>query len=427
MATELTPDFFDNVVVKMNAAVDSLVRATGTVQRAKAEIELLQQVEVAKKFMIAILWESTDRAALQEIFGGDLARVCRVRAVLEQLQLAKLSTGTQRLSQCLLACQSIQDVLADLGFASALRKIQEEQSKAMASRFAGVEGAEDKASAQKQPDSAAEPAGEPKGAEERKKPTNEADVQVTDSVKGDEVAEAPVAHGPRGSDFLVGAELAEDSDESQGTPPDDVQEVRSFSSLSSKLSDFGSGLMHTAGYALCGVRSKATEIVQTADRRLGELMHRTNTDAGEVAESIIVEVVRVEDLGASAHRMGDLASSIAQDVGVSKKKPRKVYVALQLGKNRVRTSAKRLNEDNTHGDFCSRHLMDLTANDRTLKVHVFDKRRVQSVLRGDPLIGEGTLRLDEVGSGIEEGEVKLTRAAQPMGQVFLKYKFMEFK
>ena len=28
----------------------------------------------------AILWESTDRASLQEIFGGgDLARVCRVR------------------------------------------------------------------------------------------------------------------------------------------------------------------------------------------------------------------------------------------------------------------------------------------------------------------------------------------------------------
>ena len=75
-------------------------------------------------FVQAILWESTDRAALQDIFGGDLARVCRVRdawpsyrwnslpatllmffeAVLEQLQLVKLTTGTQRLSQCCLVC-----------------------------------------------------------------------------------------------------------------------------------------------------------------------------------------------------------------------------------------------------------------------------------------------------------------------------------
>lgn len=35
----------------------------------------------------------------------------------------------------------------------------------------------------------------------------------------------PVVHGPRSPDFLVGAELAEDSDESQETPPDDVQQA----------------------------------------------------------------------------------------------------------------------------------------------------------------------------------------------------------
>ena len=146
----------------MNDAVDSLLCATGTVQRAKAEIELLQQVELARKFMIAILWGSTDRSSLQEIFGGDLARVCRVRAVLEQLQLEKLATGSQRLSQCLLACQSIQDMLADLGFANALRKMQEEQSKAMASRFAG-KPEDNVATVEKKPDSpVAEPEGESK-------------------------------------------------------------------------------------------------------------------------------------------------------------------------------------------------------------------------------------------------------------------------
>ena len=424
MAVELTPEFIDNVVKKMNAAVDSLLCATGTVQRAKAEIELLQQVELAQKFMIAILWESTDRSSLQEIFGGDLARVCRVRAVLEQLQLEKLSTGGQRLSQCLLACQSIQDVLADLGFANALRKMQEEQSKAMASRFAG-KPEEDVTTVEKKPDSPdAEPAGESKELEPTK---NKADLQVSENAAAQqEDVQERVAHGPRSPEFLVDAELAEDSDESHGTPPDDGQEGKSFSSLSSKISDISSGLVATAGYALCGVRTKASELAESAERQFGFLRNKSK-DAGEVAESIIVEVVRVADLGASEHRLGDLAASLAQGV-VGKKRPRRVYVSLQLGKNKVRTSARRLLEDNLNGEFASRHLLDLTANDRILKVQVFDKRRVQSVLRGDPMIGEGTLEFEAViGSGILEGEVKLKRAAMSMGQVFLKYKFMEFK
>ena len=44
----------------------------GSVQCAKAEIELLQQVELARKFMIAILWESTDRSSLQRSLEGTL-------------------------------------------------------------------------------------------------------------------------------------------------------------------------------------------------------------------------------------------------------------------------------------------------------------------------------------------------------------------
>ena len=186
--------------------------------------------------------------------------------------------------------------------------------------------------------------------------------------------------------------------------------------------------MATAGYALCGVRTKASELAESAERRFG--FRRTSRDAnGEVAngESLIVEVVRVADLGASEHRLGDLAPSFAHGV-VGKRRPHRVYVSLQLGKNKVRTSARRLLEDNLNGEFASRHLLDLTANDRTLKVQVFDKRRVQSVLRGDPVIGEGTLEFEAViGSGILEGEVKLKCAAMSMGQVFLKYKFMEFK
>ena len=115
-----------------------------------------------------------------------------MRAVLEQLQLEKLSTGSQRLSQCLLACQSIQDVLADLGFAYALRKMPEEQSKAMASRFAG-KPEDDVATVEKKPDSApdAEPEGESK---ELERTENRADLQFSSPEGG-----CPADCGPRPS------------------------------------------------------------------------------------------------------------------------------------------------------------------------------------------------------------------------------------
>ena len=65
--------------------------------------------------------------------------------------------------------------------------------------------------------------------------------------------------------------------------------------------------------------------------------------------------MRVADLGASEDRFGDLAASFAHGV-VSLKRPCRVYVSLQPGRNKVRTSARRLLEDNLNGEFASRIL-----------------------------------------------------------------------
>ncbi|CAE7241116.1 unnamed protein product, partial [Symbiodinium natans] len=127
LGNKLTAAHFDDVVVKLHAAVESLLQSRGHVQSTKAEIELLTQVEVARRLMIDSLYEPDDRKALKEIFGGDLARVCRVRVALEQLDPATIPRAGQQLSKCLMACQSIEDVLADLGFSRALQEAKEQQ------------------------------------------------------------------------------------------------------------------------------------------------------------------------------------------------------------------------------------------------------------------------------------------------------------
>ncbi len=202
-------------------------------------------------------------------------------------------------------------MLADLGLANALQKMQEDQSKAMASRFAG-KLEDDVATVEKKPDS---PDAEPKG-ESLLWPTA-LEVLIFWWTQG--WPKTPMNH-------------MEDSDESHETPPEDGQEGRNFSSLSRKISDISSGLLATAGYALCGVRAKASKLAESAERRFG--FRRTSKDAnGEVAngESLIVEVVRVADLGASqlasSWRFGCLVRAWCI---VGKTRPRRVYVSLQL-------------------------------------------------------------------------------------------------
>ncbi|CAJ1375701.1 unnamed protein product [Effrenium voratum] len=414
---QLTAEYFDNATAKMQSAVDGLLRSTGKVSSAKAEIEIFTQVEVARRFMIAVLWEATDRVALQEIFGGDLARVCRVRAVLEYLETLKLTTGTQRLNQCMMACHSIEDVLADLGFSRALREMQELQTKAMASRF-------EAATAEARSGGAlASPASAPvESVPETPTPSTD-DVDALDDVS--DASAQVAAPASTGEDFFVGAgEILEGFSDSDGTPEEEAH------SFSKRLVDFGSGLASTAGYALSEARSRASEMAQRADRQLGisETFSRrrlVGTSEGG-SGSLIVEVVSVSDLGASEYRrLGDLTANFAADTGVTKKRPRKVYVALQLGNSKVRSQAKRL-ENDTGRDFGSRHLLSLTESQRTLVVRVFDKRKVHLGILGDPLVGEGSLAFPAVlGPGIARGEVQLKRGQQVNGQVLLKYKLVD--
>eukprot|EP00439_Symbiodinium_sp_Y106_P071717 s694_g12.t4 len=215
---------FDEVVVKLHAATESLIRSSGHVQSTKAEIELLTQVEVARKFMIASLHEPDDRKALHEVFGGDLARVCRV--ALEQLDSVVSPSAGQRLSQCLMACRSIEDVLADLGLSRALLEAEEEQRQALAERHAKL--------------------GEPgscRGCASPDDPDAASPVAMTN----------PQIHAIANDFFICAGEIRDAADS-------DEQDEAQLQSFTKRLSELASDIVTGAGGAMTDARARAVQL-----------------------------------------------------------------------------------------------------------------------------------------------------------------------
>ncbi|CAE7291434.1 unnamed protein product [Symbiodinium sp. CCMP2592] len=222
----LTAAQFDEVVVRLHAAAESLIRSSGHVQSTKAEIELLTQVEVARKFMIASLHEPDDRKALHEVFGGDLARVCRVRVALEQLDSVVSPSAGQRLSQCLMACRSIEDVLADLGLSRALLEAEEEQRQALAERHAKL----------------GEP-GSSRGCASPDDPDTASPVAMSN----------PQIHAIANDFFICAGEIRDATDS-------DEQDEAQLQSFTKRLSELASDIVTGAGGAMTDARTRAVQL-----------------------------------------------------------------------------------------------------------------------------------------------------------------------
>eukprot|EP00929_Paragymnodinium_shiwhaense_P054658 TRINITY_DN27407_c0_g1_i5.p1 TRINITY_DN27407_c0_g1~~TRINITY_DN27407_c0_g1_i5.p1 ORF type:complete len:627 (+),score=158.55 TRINITY_DN27407_c0_g1_i5:107-1987(+) len=124
---QLMVECYDTMLLKMEAAVEDILEATGKVVRLrKAEFALLKLLEHARDYMIAVLQSETgDRQLLQSIFGGDCLRITRTRAVLDGVQFSSMHDADMRPSTCRTACESIEQVLQDLGLGFALRQAQE--------------------------------------------------------------------------------------------------------------------------------------------------------------------------------------------------------------------------------------------------------------------------------------------------------------
>jgi len=114
-------------LLQVDAAQSSKVKLT------KAELDFLQHTIAARDFMMATLSSGgTDRRRLREIFGGDCVRISRTRAVLESVRLSEaLYTTDDPVDKCINACESVENVLGDLGLGWTLKRAQENERKVL--------------------------------------------------------------------------------------------------------------------------------------------------------------------------------------------------------------------------------------------------------------------------------------------------------
>ncbi|CAJ1356332.1 unnamed protein product [Effrenium voratum] len=124
------------MLAQMEVAYRRVETCTSRVKLESAEINLLKVLEQARDVMTASLM-SVSRELLQEVFGGSCFRTAKIRAVLDALRLSPDRAGDLRLQGCRNACESVEQVLKDLGLGAALRKAQEAESQALAQEAAG--------------------------------------------------------------------------------------------------------------------------------------------------------------------------------------------------------------------------------------------------------------------------------------------------
>eukprot|EP00931_Biecheleriopsis_adriatica_P082514 TRINITY_DN55953_c0_g1_i1.p1 TRINITY_DN55953_c0_g1~~TRINITY_DN55953_c0_g1_i1.p1 ORF type:complete len:322 (-),score=49.15 TRINITY_DN55953_c0_g1_i1:58-984(-) len=124
MANDGIPTSMDEILKNIGVAVANIETFQGSpVKLAKAEFDLLVQLEVARDVMQKILKDG-DRQVLLDIFGGDSGdcmRIARLRAVCELVHFSDMNAGDQRLQTCLRACESVEGVVRDQGLGERLK------------------------------------------------------------------------------------------------------------------------------------------------------------------------------------------------------------------------------------------------------------------------------------------------------------------
>eukprot|EP00403_Amphidinium_massartii_P014322 CAMPEP_0178425794 /NCGR_PEP_ID=MMETSP0689_2-20121128/28903_1 /TAXON_ID=160604 /ORGANISM="Amphidinium massartii, Strain CS-259" /LENGTH=633 /DNA_ID=CAMNT_0020047461 /DNA_START=33 /DNA_END=1932 /DNA_ORIENTATION=- len=124
-----------------------------------------------------------------------------------------------------------------------------------------------------------------------------------------------------------------------------------------------------------------------------------------------VEVLSAANLSSPEYRFGDFTQSLVR-------KPfQNVYVELEAG-DKSQTSGCAVNPEGLSSiEFVRERMLFVYGGERELKVTVLDKRGLQAALRGDPIIGCATCRLDP---GIMDGyprwqDLPLQRSGQKNG------------
>jgi len=141
MSVAQTLETLDGILKRMESALRCMHAAQGSVVKLpQTELDLLKQFEDARNLILSVLkGESKNREVLRGVFGGDCTRISRIRAVLESAKFSEMNAGDQRPLTCLKACESVEEVLKDLGLEPALARAQREQREALYAFLVDVE------------------------------------------------------------------------------------------------------------------------------------------------------------------------------------------------------------------------------------------------------------------------------------------------
>jgi len=146
-----------------------------------------------------------------------------------------------------------------------------------------------------------------------------------------------------------------------------------------------------------------------------------------------VEVLSAAHLGCPEYRIGDSLSAM---MGNSLQ----AYVELSVGGHKLQTkcgeaSGRRSKSVCSDGARTGEALVFKDCKQafpyrggKELVVTVRDRRNVQSWMRGDPLIGDGTLQLDPgllLQGSANAVDLAITRGAEPAGKVSLRYQLLD--
>jgi len=121
-----TPEAFDDLLENMEDAFCELEAAqVNVVHLPEAELNLLEELEVACNFMNRILQLPEGTGDLEKVFGQDCARISRIRAVLDAAQLSDTNAHDERFQACSSACEAVEKLLQARGLAFTLRRTQQ--------------------------------------------------------------------------------------------------------------------------------------------------------------------------------------------------------------------------------------------------------------------------------------------------------------
>lgn len=137
-----------------------------------------------------------------------------------------------------------------------------------------------------------------------------------------------------------------------------------------------------------------------------------------LAYEVRVEVASASEVGDPEYRIGDIA------IGALGKNALNAYVEVALGAGSQKTTVGTACSRDV--DFSGEEMVFAFAGEPAITVKLWDKRTVQAAMRGDPLIGEGSLLLpSELRDGRQQTDVvDLARNGKPMGSVQLRYRMV---